>query len=688
MTTKDRKDRRAALQTTASSEHLLLESMANATEGLLRGGLGRARINLALAALGSALGAARVYIFESHKESPMGHFLMGLGWQWTSAGVWQEIEKGQFQDMPLSSDAWWYEILSQGKAISLKVEELAPGDAEIFSTKNTHSVLVLPLIIDDRLWGFLGFENQRRAPSWSAMDRSILKAAAGNISKAMAWWQTETKLALLKTEIFREAGVSKISGSHRLCQEICQGEETDKQLCYNICYDRLTKVPNRSLFIEVLKKAILHPQRFANARSQNNPDYFFAVLFLDIDRFKIVKDSLGNLCGDELLISVADRLTSLLRDKDIVPRLGGDEFAVFIDDTKNLKNVKKIAERIKQELTRPFLLNGQEIFTNINIGITISYNGYTQPEEILRDAEIVMSSAKHNGRSSYEIFDAATHKELVGQLKLEHDLRQAVIGLENKKCDLVLEGDRVLSSFELYYQPIVATDTGKILGFEALLRWQHPTLGLISPKDFIPIAEKTGLIIPLGEWVFREACRQLVSWQQQFIEYKHLRVSINLSARQFGCRDLVETIDKIIQETNVDSSSINLEITESSIMEKQELATETLWEFKKRNIKLSIDDFGTGYSSLSCLHTFPLDVLKIDRSFIGKLSLEGKRSQIVQTVVALAHNLGMKVTAEGVETSEELKILQSWGCEFSQGYLFAKPLNIQRAGELLQGKVR
>ena len=474
--------------------------------------------------------------------------------------------------------------------------------------------------------------------------------------------------------------VSAASDRHWVCQEICEGEVADKQLCYSTCYDGLTLVANRNLFIEVLKKAI--------ARSRDNSNYFFAVLFLDIDRFKIVNDSLGNLCGDELLISITSRLNNLVRDKDLVARVGGDEFAIFLDNTNEIKNVKKVAERIKQELTRPFLLNKKEIFASISIGIAISYNGYTQPEEILRDAEIVMSSAKHHGSSSYEIFDAVTHQELVAQLKLEHELRQAVISLENSQGNLALGGDRLTSTFELYYQPIVTTVGGKIKGFEALLRWKHPKLGLISPRDFIPIAEETGLIIPLGEWVLREACRQLVIWQKQFPELRTLGLSINLSARQFACENLVEKIDKIIEETKVDRRNINLEITESTIMENPELATETLWEFKKRNIKLSVDDFGTGYSCLSCLDKFPLDVLKIDRSFITKLALEGKKSQIVRTVVALAHNLGMEVTAEGVETSEQLKILQNWGCEFAQGYLFARPLNSEKASKLLEEKAQ
>lgn len=657
-----------AMQTTVISEHFLLESMALATERLLRAGDRRGGINFALAALGEAVGAARVYIFENYKES------LSLRWEWTAGRAWPQIDSSQFQNIPFSADASWYEFLCQGQAISARVEDFAPAEAEIFSTKNTDSILVLPLIIDDRLWGFLGFENTRSDGQWSVVERLILKTAATNIASAIARWQTETKLAVLNSQTACETTLNRIGDRD------CLGKEANREVNYNICYDGLTKIPSRCLFIEVLKKAI--------ARSRDNPDYFFAVLFLDIDRFKIVNDSLGNLCGDELLVSIAKRLSNLVRDNDLVARLGGDEFAIFLDNTNDIKNVKKVAERIKEELNRPFLLNKKEIFASISIGITISYNGYTQPEEILRDAEIVMSSAKERGRSSYEIFDAVTHKELVAQLKLEHDLRQAVIGLENSKGNVVLEGDRLNSTFELYYQPIVVTDGGKIKGFEALLRWQHPTLGLISPKDFIPIAEETGLIIPLGEWVLREACRQLVIWQKQFPELRELGVSINLSARQFACEDLVEKIDKIIEETKVDRRSINLEITESTIMENPELATEILWEFKKRKIKLSIDDFGTGYSCLSCLDKFPLDVLKIDRSFITTLALEGKKSQIVRTVVALAHNLGMEVTAEGVETSEQLNILHNWGCEFAQGYLFAKPLNSEKAGQFLLEKTQ
>ncbi len=667
------------MQTTVVSEYFLLESMAKATDRLLNEGDRRLGINLALATFGKAFGANRVYIWENYEEPLGGKLLMSLGWEWMAEKIWQPTDNSQLQKRAFSTNTWWYKLISKGQVISARVKDLTCEEAEIFSTKKSHSVLLLPLIIDNCFWGILGFESDRSDREWSATERLILKTAASNIASAIARWQTETKLAVLEADAFEKAAISRISDRQWLCEEICNRETADKELCQNICYDRLTKVPNRSLFLEVLKKAI--------ARSKNNPDYFFAVLFLDIDRFKIVNDSLGNLYGDELLVSIASRLNNLVRDKDVIARLGGDEFAIFLDNTSDLKNVKKVGERVKQELSLPFLLNQQKIFTSISIGIAISYKGYSQPEEILRDAEIVMLSAKHNSRSSYEIFDAATHKELVAQLKLEHDLRQAVIGLENQKSELTLEGVKGQTfPFQLYYQPIVTTDTGKIKGFEALLRWQHPTLGLVSPTDFIPIAEETGLIIPLGEWILREACQQLVTWQKQFPEFNDLSVSINLSARQFASPDLVENIDKIIQETNAEPSRINLEITESTIMKNPKLATETLWEFKKRKIQLSIDDFGTGYSCLSCLDKFPLDVLKIDRSFITELALEGKKSEIVRTVVNLAHNLGMDVTAEGVETSEQLKILQSWGCEFSQGYLFAKPLKSKNASEILQQK--
>ncbi|HYY43056.1 MAG TPA: bifunctional diguanylate cyclase/phosphodiesterase, partial [Pyrinomonadaceae bacterium] len=393
----------------------------------------------------------------------------------------------------------------------------------------------------------------------------------------------------------------------------------------------------------------------------------FAVVYLDVDRFKVINDSLGHPIGDQLLIGLARRLEGCLRPGDTVARLGGDEFILLIEDLNAESEAIVVAERIQAQLQTPFDLSGREVYATVSIGIASSWTSYQNPEDIVRDADTAMYRAKTMGKARYEIFDGAMHAHATSVLQLETDMRHA---LERNE-------------FFVHYQPIVALDDFKLRGFEALVRWQHPERGYISPGEFIPIAEETGLIIPLGEWVLREACAQMERWQKIFPADPPLVISVNLSSKQFIQQDLIKQVAGIIEETNIDPKGLKLEITESMVMDNVEQATEMLRQLRALGLKLSIDDFGTGYSSLSYLHRFPVDTLKIDRSFVTRMTDNNENLEIVRTIVTLAQTLGMDVVAEGVETNEQLSMLHTLGCENGQGYFFSKPVDAKGAEKII-----
>ncbi len=442
--------------------------------------------------------------------------------------------------------------------------------------------------------------------------------------------------------------------------DISDRKRAEEQLRYNAFYDALTGLPNRILFMDRLQQTIERVKRRKN--------YLFAVLFLDLDRFKVINDSLGHNIGDQLLIAFSRRLEACLRSVDTFARLGGDEFVILLEDITNISDATHVAERIRQELTLPFNLGRHEIFTTTSIGIALSTTAYNQPEDLLRDADIAMYRAKALGKARYAIFDPVMHTQALTLLQLENDLRRAVERQE----------------FQIYYQPIVELLTGKIIGFEALLRWQHPSQGLVLPAAFIPVAEETGLIVPIGYWVLRSACRQIRLWQERFA--KPLTISVNLSGKQFSQPDLIAQIDQILQETDLDARSLNLEITESMIMENY--ATTTLSQLRDLGVELSIDDFGTGYSSLGRLHHFPINILKIDRSFVSGMGISETNLEIIQAIVTLAHQLGMAVITEGVETKEQLAQLRNLQCEYAQGYFFSRPLDSKVAEELISTQLQ
>ncbi|HEV8370998.1 MAG TPA: EAL domain-containing protein [Pyrinomonadaceae bacterium] len=424
----------------------------------------------------------------------------------------------------------------------------------------------------------------------------------------------------------------------------------EEKLIHDAFHDALTGLPNRALFKEHLKLAV--------ERAKRKEPFLFAVLFLDLDRFKNVNDGLGHAIGDELLIQIARRLEAHIRPVDRVARFGGDEFAILLDGIEDASDATRVAERLQTQLQQPFNVLGHNVFTSASIGIAMSTTGYLGPDDVVRDADTAMYRAKALGKARYEIFDFEMHSRAVALLKLETDLRLAVERQE----------------FSIQYQPIMKLGTNQIHGFEALVRWHHPERGLLLPSEFIPVAEETGLILPLGRWILREACRQTREWQEEFPAHESLTLNVNYSGKQFMQSDVIEQIKEILEETGFDPCLLQLEITESAVIENTKTVTEMILQLRALGIRLSMDDFGTGYSSLSYLHNFPIHTLKIDRSFISNKGEVGD-NEIVRTIIMLARNLGLDVVAEGVETAEQLAYLKGLDCEYGQGFLFSHPLD-------------
>jgi len=462
-------------------------------------------------------------------------------------------------------------------------------------------------------------------------------------------------------------GPLRVAGSQT---DVTEMKRAEARLRREALHDPLTGLPNRNFFQQRIEQAIV--------RAREDDSYRFAVIFLDLDRFKVVNDSLGHAVGDQLLREVASRLRQCLRilpqepqrSLDTIARLGGDEFAIILDNVDSKAFVDSIAHRLQDKVKEPYTIAGNRVYTSASIGITLAQGDENNAEELLRDSDTAMYRAKSRGRARHEFFDKSMHLSAMQRLRIENDIVQA---LEDRR-------------FELHYQPILDLQSGKFVGFEALLRWNHPERGMLSPAEFIPIAEETGLILPLGEWLLHEACRQIRFWHESRSTCAAKFVSVNLSTRQFELGNVAQMTREALQKSGLPHGLLKVEITESAIVENPERTGKVIEKLRKMGVEVCIDDFGTGYSSLSYLHQLPIDIVKIDRSFVGELEWNEQKLTIVRSICALVHGLGLEVVAEGVETPGQLEILRDLGCKYGQGFLFSRAVPPDQAEVFLTGR--
>ena len=444
--------------------------------------------------------------------------------------------------------------------------------------------------------------------------------------------------------------------------DISQRKALEEQLIHDAFHDSLTGLPNRALFLDRLGMVIRQTIR--------RRVHKFGVLFVDMDRFKMINDSLGHLAGDQFLIEISRRLEKCIRPGDTVARFGGDEFTILVDDVKSVNDCSLVASRIHLQLAKPVRVGDQDVFSTASIGIAMSDTGYENAQDVLRDADIAMYRAKAKGGASHEVFDRSMHSRAVELLRMETELRRAIERNE----------------FQVFYQPVVTLTEGRLTGFEALIRWNHPERGMVPPVEFIHMSEETGMIIEIDRYVLREACRQLQDWRSRIPGAAELSVSVNLSVKQFARLDLADHVRGAVREFGLDPASLRLEITETVLLDSSPAATEQLEQLHQEGFRIYLDDFGTGYSSLSYLHRFPVHTLKIDRSFVLGMKPDGGGREIIRTIVALAQNLDLHVIAEGVETVMQRDALRELQCEFAQGYMFSRPVDPRKAESLINGK--
>ena len=507
----------------------------------------------------------------------------------------------------------------------------------------------------------------------SALDEVLDKVAAFEVGgvdyitkpfqfqEVLARVNNQLQLQAAKAEVERlNADLEKrvIQRTAQLEQEIAKRQRIQEELLYMALHDSLTELPNRTWLMDRLKQVF--------KRSQQNPHYLFAVLFLDCDRFKIVNDSLGHMIGDQLLIAISRRLESVLRMGDTLARFGGDEFVILLEEIDTPEDAIKIAQSLQEQMKLSFHLGEYEIFTDISIGIVIGNQGHQQPDHLLRDADLALYKAKEDGKGRYQVFQHNMHSIALKRLEIETELRLAL----------------AQSQFTVYYQPIVYLNTQEIIGFEALARWIHPHKQLIPPHDFLSIAEDTRLIVDIDRLVLEQACIQTKIWQKKFD--KPFTINVNFSPQLFSQDNLNNYVSQVLEKTRLNPANLRVEITENTLIQNYQSAYLTSEKLKILGVQISLDDFGTGFSSLSYLHQFPVDNLKIDRSFIVNLEDNLKNKEIITSIINLAHNLNITVTAEGIETQQQLDYLQKLSSEYGQGYFFSRPLDAQSMEALLR----
>ena len=600
----------------------LLQGVATAMTYLLTDANYEAAIAKVLETLGSAAKVDRVYIYENHPHSETGEVAMSMRYEWTHTSIQPSLEQTHWQNQPYSAFGMtrWYKVLTQGQSLKGITRAFPAAEQELLRFDHILSILMVPILIDEHFWGFIGFNDCTAERHWSSNEESTLVAMAASIGGTLKRQQAETTLR------------------------------------YQAFHDLLTGLPNRMLFNDRL------PLALANAHRNET---MLIVMFLDLDRFKTINDTLGHAIGDQLLQAVATRLSSCLRESDTIARWGGDEFTLLLPQISSAEDAAKSAQRLIEALKPAFHLGVHELYISSSIGIALYPHDGDDAQTLLKNADAALYRVKEHGRNGYQIYTPAINSQASALLALESSLHHA---LERQE-------------FVLHYQPQINVSTGKITGMEALLRWQHPDLGLLLPCVFIPLAEENGLIVPIGEWVLRTACAQNKVWQAAGLP--PLRMAVNLSARQFQQSHLVETVAQILAETSLNPCHLELEITETVVMHDVSFTTSMLKELQAMGVKLAVDDFGTGYSSLGYLKHFPLNTIKIDQSFIRELTIDPNDAAIVTAVIALGRGLNMNVVAEGVETQAQLDYLRSHHCEEMQGYWFSRPMPAATATQFL-----
>ncbi|MEH1932182.1 MAG: EAL domain-containing protein [Nostoc sp.] len=601
----------------------LLQAVAEAANYLLGEMNYETGIDRALAVLGEAAKADRAYLFQNHPHPITGEIAVSLRFEWTHSFIESTHQHWQNQPYQASGLARWYAVLSSGQSISGLTQKFPVAEQEFLIRDGIQSLLLVPLCFEKEFWGYLGLADCTFERHWSRHEESTLLTMAASIISTR------------------------------------QRQQVEEKIRYQALHDLLTGLPNRLLFNELLSKTV--PNATRNGES-------LAVIFLDLDRFKVINDTLGHTLGDKLLQSVAQRLNDSLRGGDTIARWGGDEFTILLPRVNDIEEVTLVAYRMLQALEDAFHLQGHELYVTASLGIALLDNNSPDAETLIQHADAALYYAKDKGRNNYQFYSVSLSAKNPELLTLEKSLRYA---LERKE-------------FTVYYQPRVSIATEEITGMEALLRWQHPEMGLVAPSVFIPLAEESGLIVAIGEWVLRTACSQNKTWQDA--GFPPITIAVNLSLKQFRQPKLLETIAKVLEQTGLEPRFLELEITETTVIEDLNFTTRVLENLQQMGIYISIDDFGTGHSSLSRLQLLPLHNLKIDKSFIQDLTHDVKVAHIVKAIVGLGQSLGLKLTAEGVEKEEELEFLKSINCDDVQGFLFYRPLSALKATEILESK--